>query len=132
REERDASWLDIKSGRLPAAEAAAGVEGRIRIADDMADARHSKAQEAAELQNLQHKLEQDAHHLEDAKAVVDARQQALAEFDARWEALCAEAGLNGMPLAEMFDWSARKDKALEAARALEEARNDEEAMKAMH
>lgn len=130
RAERDGNWADIKSGRLALAEAAPGFEARLRAADDLADARHDKAQEAAQLQGLQHKLEQDDHNLADAQTRLDQCEQALAGFEARWQSFCGETGLGGMPLEEMPDWLLQKDRALEAAEALEQALREEQGLRA--
>ncbi|UYO95213.1 ATP-binding protein [Pollutimonas sp. M17] len=125
---RDASWREIRSGRLTPNDGADRFEDELRAADQLADARHDKAREAAQLQNLQELLQQEKHKLEDAHARHAACRQAVEDFDARWSDTRDRLGLAGMPLDELPEWLARKDEVLEAARALDEAGREVQAL----
>lgn len=124
RHRRDAVWQSIKQGATALADAAEPFEASMRGADALADQRYEKAQEAAHMLSLQHQWEQACHDLQQARQRRDASQQALDEFDERWLTASTKLGLAALPLEQLPDWLARKDRLLEADQALMLARQD--------
>ncbi|MDS1141350.1 AAA family ATPase [Pusillimonas sp. SM2304] len=124
RLQRDEIWRSIKRGDQAVAAAATQFESQVGRADALADSRHEKAQEAAQMQSLQHQWEQASQDLELARARQSACQKALADLDARWRAACDSLGLAGMPLEHAPDWLAQKDRVLDADEALVQAQHD--------
>src|SRR3546814_8685061 len=70
RQQRDHSWQEIMSGRASLEQLAGEFESRMRAADDLADSRHDKAQEAARLQSLEDQQQQETLGLKIGRAHV--------------------------------------------------------------
>jgi len=128
RAQRRQTWLDIKAGRRALAEAAPDFEYAMQKADELADARHGTAREAAELQSLQQRLEHARLELDEARRAHEAAVQALQSCEERWQAASEELGLRGMPLEHLPDWLLRKDRALSASAALDGALSEQQAL----
>ena len=119
RHQRDQVWQAIKQGSRSVADAAEPFEVSLRDADLLADRRYDKAQEAAHMQSLQHQSEQADQDKLQADLKHDAARKALHEFDERWQHACTQLGLAGLDLEQMPDWLMRKDKVLQAERAVQ-------------
>ncbi len=130
RAQRDEAWHAIERGAVPAADAAQAFPRHMRRADELADARLDNAQEAAELQNRQHQLEQEGQRLDHAAMLCQSQASRLREFDDRWNDSCRTLGLPDMPLDRMADWLARKDTVLDAVQKRHAARREREALQA--
>lgn len=128
RADREQTWLALKSGRREMIEAAPEFEQAMHKADALADARQGTAQEAAEMQALQHKLEHARLELDDAQRDHQAAETALLSGEAAWQARASQLGLPGMPLEHLQDWLLRKDGVLKATAILEDARLEQRAL----
>lgn len=132
RKQRDSAWQAIKSGSVAAADGGAQLEAGIQRADHLADLRHDKAREAAELQSLTNRLRHQMQALAAAEERERACRQALDASDADGSARCAELGLPDMALERLPDWLMQKDKVLDSARAVEQAEHDLATAQAAH
>lgn len=121
RTERDTTWAGIKVGTLALAETADRFEQQIASADALADQRHDKAQEAAQLQAQLDRLEQCQQQARDLEARAQEHDRVLAGHRQDWEGHSARLGLAGLPLARVETWRAAREGVLRAAEALEEA-----------
>src|SRR3546814_14645080 len=93
----------------------------MRAADDLADSRHDKAQEAARLQSLEDQQQQETLGLNEARQRHAVCDKALSVFDTKWLDKRVRLGLGQVALDELPDWLVQKDKALEIAQALDQA-----------
>jgi uncharacterized protein YhaN len=132
RKHRDSAWQSIKSGAIAPAEGGEPLEAGIQRADELADLRHDKAQEAAELQSLTNRLRHETQALAAAEDREHTCHQALGACDAGWLERCRELGLPQMAVDQLPDWLMQKDKALDSARAVEQAEHDLMAARDMH
>lgn len=121
---RDNTWQSIKQGVVALDDAAEPFEAALRGADELADQRYEKAQEAAQLQNLQHQWEQACQDARQAQQRHAQSCQSLNDFDEKWLATSSKLGLSGLALEQAPDWQARKDQALAAWQALTRAGQD--------
>lgn len=119
RDRRDALWRSLRGGGVPSDAAAAGLEAAIALADRLADDRLASAADGATLQALRQQLVQQAARARLAAAQRDERAAALQAVEAAWSAESAAAGLAAVPLADLPDWLARRDAALQAAEAVQ-------------
>lgn len=123
RTERDGTWLAIKAGAMPLATAAGHYEQQVAAADGLADRRHDKAQEAAEMQTRLDRLQRLVLQVTDWQARQQGAADALVSFDRSWEARTHALGLAGLPLLRLNAWRNARDKVLQATDALLEAQH---------
>ncbi|NYT61098.1 AAA family ATPase [Alcaligenaceae bacterium] len=132
REQRDQAWGAIYSGEVTLAVGAQVFEQSLGRADQLADARLDNVQEAAELQNRQHQLENEMQRRDHAQVLCLAQAAKLQEFEAHWTELCQGLGLPAMSLEQLADWLAQKDRVLSAASSLASAQRDQGGLAARH
>ena len=115
RRHRDDQWVAIKTGGTTLAEGALGLDGAIRLADELGDSRTRSEADAAEVTTLRDQLERATDEQRQHEVKVKNRQQELEEFDARWSEAAAEMGLAGLELDDVPEWLMKKDAVLQAA-----------------
>lgn len=118
RRERDASWLQVKSGPGGLAASAAQFEHQLQLADTLADRRHETAEEAGELRLRQERLVRLGHSVQAAHDQLDALQAEGHRRAARWDALAAACALPPMPFQAAAAWLAARTEAIAADDAL--------------
>jgi uncharacterized protein YhaN len=121
RQERESSWCAIKAGEIGLQEGAPRLEAAVSHADDVADTQLEKVEEATELQSLIHQIEREKQSLAIFEDLCSSQVEELRLFDAKWIEVTLHMGLAGMPLEEMGDWLARREKVLTAAAACQDA-----------
>ncbi|TVQ83850.1 MAG: hypothetical protein EA400_18560, partial [Chromatiaceae bacterium] len=118
RQARDGLWREIRAGSAPLVVAADPYEGLVAAADTLADRRHDKAQQAA---NLQSKLDARARLAAQLarfeRGAADLRER-QAQQAADWETRTAALGLTGMTLAQIGPWCHARERVLAAADTL--------------
>lgn len=119
---RDSIWQAIKTGDAQLDEAAIGYEKEVAESDLLSDKRHDKAQEEAGLQALLDRMERLQRQLADYESRLQQNTQALTSLDQDWDERIKAVGLDGMPLLQVNDWRAVRERVLSAADALAEAR----------
>lgn len=129
---RDDAWQAIKRGEQEVGDAAFTYESLVRQADVLADTRHDKAHEVAQMQGLQHQQEEVNLELELARVRLASCRSALDDCEARWRSTCERLGLAGLPLDQAPDWLVSKDRVLEANRALIQSEQDVARLRASH
>lgn len=128
RQERDASWLAIKTGQNDLQQGVQEFEAALQHADEMADRRTDDVEEATALQTLLHQLEREMQNLSRIEAQYSDLEKALQRFDERWAKEASELNLIGMPLEEIGSWIIRREKALAASAAAQDAQHDFDAV----
>jgi len=123
RRERDASWGAIKAGEVALEQGAQQFEATMLHADSVADARLGNVGEATELQSKLQRLEREKHNLSTIQDQCSRLDAELQQFDALWVEMTASLGLDGMALEDFGDWLARREKALAAAIAYQDAQD---------
>ena len=122
RKERDSTWDFIKSNVAALPSKVADYEKLIVDADALADTRHDKIQQAAELQSKQQKIQR----LELDRDTTEGNLRRLAERSlarkAKWEGLAIECGLPKLAFQAAAQWLEARISALEASDALSEAK----------
>lgn len=121
RGRRDASWQAIKSGELGLLDGAAGYEHAVTQADQLADLRHSKAQEETELQSRLDQVQRLQLQLADLAEREHATLALLTGFDENWRQRMEVLGLAGMALVQMNEWRAARERILLTADTLTES-----------
>lgn len=118
---RDQTWQALRRDPSRLHEHAADYERLVEQADALADERHDRAHDAAELQGLQDRLAQSARE----RAALVSQQQALAAGRARredrWRELRREARLPELSYHAAAQWLTARDHALQAWQDLLEA-----------
>ncbi len=121
RAERDQSWQALRSDPSRLHADAAGYERLVEQADALADERHDRAHDAAELQGLQDRLAESTRE----RATLVSQQQALAAAKARredrWRELRRESRLPELSYHAAAQWLTARDGALQAWQELLEA-----------
>ena len=121
RGQRDASWQAIKSGQLALGDAAAGYERAVSQADHLADLRHSKAQEATELQSRLDHVQRLQMQLADLTERERDTTALLSGLDHAWSQRVGALGLPDMALVQVNEWRAARERVLLTADALAES-----------
>lgn len=124
RNERDEAWRSIKTGDVTLQHGSTLFEASIRHADNVADTRLDKAEEASELQSRRHQLEREKQTLIAYNDECIRLSNELWQFDARWTELTENAGLRGMPIDSITDWLIKREKAFTASEAYDSANRD--------
>ena len=121
RSERDAAWSKIKKGEVGLQQGAERFETALFRADKISDIQLDNVEKATELQGLQHQLErenQDLLAIENQHAHLN---EEIGNLDTRWAELMLGLGLADMPLEESGEWLAKREAALAAGTACQEA-----------
>ncbi|OAI11891.1 hypothetical protein A1359_14305 [Methylomonas lenta] len=126
RTERDASWQAIKTGEMDLLQEALKFEAKIVSADQVADRRLDDVEEATELQSLNQLLEREQQSLTLIEGQSAQLEQHLQLFDDRWAQEAISMDLAGMHLEDMGAWILRRERALSAGIAYQEAQSDVE------
>lgn len=113
RQQRDVLWQQIKTHALPLDSGAAPLDAALQTADQRADALRDGATDAAQLLTLHQQNERDATAEHARAAELAEAETAQTEFDTRWDALCTQAGVPGLALADASGWLALRRSALE-------------------
>jgi uncharacterized protein YhaN len=121
RMSRDSIWQAIKVGEVKLNEAAIGYETEVAESDVLSDKRHDKAQEETGLQALLDRMERLQQQLADFESRLQQNTQALTSLDQDWDTRIKAVGLAGMPLLQINDWRAARERVLIAVDALVEA-----------
>jgi len=124
RQERDASWLAIKTGETTLQQAAQKFEAAMIHADGVADRRLDDVEEATELQSLLHQLERERQILLTIKSRYSDLENEIQMFDDLWAEQAASLNLVDMPLEEIGAWIIKREKALAAAAVYQDAQDD--------
>lgn len=128
RRERDASWGALRSDGIALEQGAQKFETQMLHADAIADARLDNVEEATALQSQLHALEREKQSVAHAEDQCARLNEALRQFGARWSASTAGLGLAELSLEDIGDWLARRERALAAASAVQEAQESFEAV----
>jgi uncharacterized protein YhaN len=127
RQERDVSWLAIKSGTVSVQDGAEQFEAQVQGADALADKRLDNVEAAAQLQNHQHQLQQAMHQ----QSLLDEQRSQLIEqlgqFDKMWAEMATAVGLHGMKLENITEWIAKRDKVITLAAECQEVHDSADA-----
>lgn len=124
RQSRDGLWTTIKNGERSLTDGADDYEARVRDTDGLADKRHDKAQEAAELQSRIDNLARVQSSLEDAEQRIAKVQLQIASIETDWQSRATALGFPSMPLLAFEQWQAALQKLFAAADAVELAEAD--------
>jgi len=122
---RDSSWQAIKAGDAKLAEVASAYEEVVVESDVLSDKRHDKAQEETEIQSRIDRLQRLQKQLTDLKSRDAQNERALFNFDNDCEVRVSSLGLAGMPLLQVNDWRAGRERVLGAYAALVEAQSSQ-------
>lgn len=124
RRERDTSWYAIKDGEVALQIAAAQFEAALRCADEVADTLLDDVEDATELQSLQQQLEREQLLLAKYQEQLVQTDDEIRKFDGRWTQQVFVLGMGDMPLENLGEWLAKRERALTAAAVCaEEERN---------
>jgi uncharacterized protein YhaN len=121
RSERDAAWAAIKENRVSLQQGAEIFETALFRADEVSDIQLDNVEKATELQGLQHQQEredQDLCAIESQHAILN---EEIGKLDTAWAELMLGLGLAGLSLEESGEWLTKREVALAAGTAWEEA-----------
>lgn len=104
RQARDTTWSEIRGGTRTITDTAPEFERLIDSADHIADERHDKAQEAAELQSKLDHVSQLCLRRQQAEEHRTSLAAQLAVVDSEWRALSQSIGFPDMPIFAHEDW----------------------------
>ncbi|MGZ8236879.1 MAG: AAA family ATPase [Methylobacter sp.] len=124
RQERDASWLVIKTGECNLQKAAQKFEATMLQADTVADRRTDDVEEATQLQSLLHQLEREKQNLSNIEDQCSNLEKEIQLFDGDWAKQAASINLIDMPLEEIGVWIIKREKVLVAAAVEQERQSD--------
>jgi len=126
RHVRDAVWTAIRSGGSALTDSAAIYEEHVETADQLADQRHAKAHEAAELQAKLDDAERRQRQAEQIAERLRALADEAATIDSEWAAQAAALGVPTLPLAAFEGWQEARAATLRAADAALQARAEQQ------
>ncbi len=121
RRERDASWYAIKAGEATLPVAAPQFEAALRHADAVADMLLDGVEDATELQSLQQQLARERLLLTQYQTQCAHVEEEIQKFEDQWVQQTRALGLSGMALDNLEEWLDKRERALIAATAREEA-----------
>ena len=124
RQLRDGFWTTIKTGARSLYDAANNYEERVRDTDGLADKRHDKAKEAAELQSRIDSLARLKVSLEDTEQRLAKVKSQIASIESDWQSRATTLGFPTMPLLAFDQWQSALSKVFAAADAVELAEAD--------
>lgn len=130
RGKRNASWDAIKTGEITLTAGAQQFEAALFHADEIADTRLNNVEEATQLQNLNHQLEREQQALSTIENQCANLNQALQQVDTQWLDMMRNIGLTNLSLEDSGDWLAKRDKAITAEIAYQDAQNGLESVSA--
>lgn len=120
RTDRDATWTEIRDGRIAAATAAETYEAKVVHADDLADRRYLAAADVEKLEQTRNQIEQlelrHRRHVAEMETL-EAERSRLARV---WAALVPDR-LSQVAAAAFTGWLQRRQRAIEEADRLDEA-----------
>lgn len=111
----------IKAGEIDLQQGAQQFESTIFHADEVADTQLDNVEEATELQSQIHQLEREKQSLLIVQDQCSNLNKELQLFDARWIENTTDMGLSNISLEVSGDWIAKREKALVAASAYQDA-----------
>jgi len=118
RAERDATWVTVKTGKLPLADGTPILDTAIKLADELVDSQLGSATDAANLQNLRDRYELAIAEVQRLESTLLERAKDLETHRAQWRALLVAPGLSGLDLDDAAAWLSKRDMALIAHEAL--------------
>ncbi len=122
RKERDSTWIFIKAN-VAALESKVGDYEKLVIdADSIADTRHDKIREAAELQSKQQKIQSLELERDTANGTLLRLTESSFARNAKWEILVQECGLPKVTFQAAIEWLNASKNALDASDAQAEAK----------
>jgi uncharacterized protein YhaN len=124
RTERDALWRVIKAGEIDLLREGYAFEETMVHADKVADRRLEDVEEATELQSLNHLLEREKQSLLTIQGQFSEWEVNLQLFNDRWEQEAISMGLASISLEDIGAWILRRERALSAGIAYQDAQND--------
>lgn len=124
RAERDAVWSVIKKGEISLQHGAEKFETVLFRADEVSDIRFDNVEKATELQSLLHQVERETQNLTAIENRRTSLSEQMAKLDADWAERMLAAGLDAMPLDDIAEWLAKREAALAAGTAREEAEDE--------
>ncbi|HVW63972.1 MAG TPA: AAA family ATPase [Nitrosospira sp.] len=124
RSERDAAWSAIKKGEVDLQQGTERFETALFHADEVSDIRFDNVEKATELQSLQHQLEREGQELSGIENQHAYLNQEIGKLDAHWSELMLATGLDRMPLDDIVEWLVKRETALAAGVACQEAEDD--------
>ena len=124
RSERDALWGVIKTGEIDLQREGHAFEEKMVHADKVADRRLEDVEEATELQSLNHLFEREKQSLLTIQGQFSQLEVDLQLFDDRWEQEAVSMGLAGIPLEDIGAWILKRERALSAGIAYQDAQNE--------
>ena len=128
RQERDASWLAIKTGEKPQQQEGAVFEAAILNADKVADSLLDNVEEVTTLQSLRHLLEKELLTLTTLEEQCSNLDAAIQHFDELWIKEAEALNLQEMPLENISSWMSKREKALAAALVYQDTQNSVDAL----
>lgn len=124
RTERDVLWGGIKTGDIDLQREKHTFEEKLAYADQVADRRLDDVEEATELQSLNHQFEREKQNLTLIEGQFLQLEEDLQRFDERWAQEAVDMDLAGMNLEDMGAWILRREKALSAGIAYQDAQDE--------
>ena len=131
RSARDATWASFKADGQALLAHGGDYEKLVEGADALADTRHDKVQLDSELQSKQQHLQRLQLELEAAHAHLRRLADAAEVRAAKWAGFAKECGLPDLPYQSTTGWLDERERALDAAQALADARRAEAAHAAL-
>jgi len=128
RTERDTAWEAIKTGDFDLKGEGHTFEEKMTHADQVADRRLDDVEEATELQSLNQLLERERQSLTLIGGQCSQLEAELQLFDDRWAQEAVGMDLAGMHLEDMGAWMLRRERALSAGIAYQDAQSDVESL----
>ena len=122
RRERDSTWDFIKANVAALPAKVGDYEKLIVDADTIADTRHDKIQQAAELQSKQQKIQSLGLERDTAEGTLRLLAETSLARNAKWESLAQECGLPKVRFQAAAQWLEARKNALESSDALTEAK----------
>lgn len=123
REARDDAWAAIRGNPQEVVERAPHYEEFVVRADSLADERHDKARDAAELQAAQTRLDELIQESKSIQQQLDTVQERMHRREAEWSESCAERGMPAVSFQTAVDWLSARERVLEASAALTSAQH---------
>ncbi|ATG92551.1 YhaN family protein [Methylomonas koyamae] len=124
RTERDTAWAAIKTGEIDLKREGHTFEEKMTHADHVADRRLDDVEEATELQSLNQLLEREQQSLTLIEGQCSQLEAELQLFDDRWAQEAIGMDLAGMNLEDIGAWMLRRERALSAGIAYQDAKDE--------
>jgi chromosome segregation protein len=114
RARRDEAWGAIKTKMVSLEHGTQALDETIKAADEQIDQRLGNAQATATLQSLRQRIESESAALNLKEEMLTSSEAALSEWQEKWFAVTAQAGLDGMDIADIGAWLLARQQALAA------------------